>query len=53
MYNIDYRTWSSGFKIFQKGSGVTAVGVGGVYALGGEIVEFFEVGVPVHHPIEE
>jgi len=47
VYNVDYRTRSSGFEIFQKGSGVTTVGVGGVYAFGGEIVEFLEVGVPV------
>jgi len=47
VYDVDYRTRSSSFEIFQKGSGVTAVGVGGVDAFGGEIVEFLEVGVPV------
>jgi len=47
VYYIDYRTWSSGFEIFQERPGVTAVGVGGVYAFGGEIVQFLEVGVPV------
>ena len=47
VYNIDYRTWSGGLEIFQECSGVTAVGVGGVYTLGGEIIEFLEVGVPV------
>jgi hypothetical protein len=47
VYDIDYRAWPSRFKIFQKGSGVTAVGVRGVYAFGGEVVEFLEVGVPV------
>ena len=47
MYDIDYRTWSGGFKVFQKCPGVTAVGVGGVYAFGGKIIEFLEVGVPV------
>ena len=47
MYDVDYRTRSSGLEIFQKGSGVTAVSIGGVYAFGREIVEFLEVGIPV------
>ena len=47
VYDIDYRTWSGGLEIFQECSGVTAVSVGGVYTLGGEIIEFLEVGVPV------
>ena len=47
VYDIDYRTWSSGLEIFQKGPSVTTIGIGGVYAFGGEIVKFFEVGVPV------
>jgi len=47
VYDIDYRTWSSGLEIFQKGSSVTAVGIGGVYAFGREIIKFLEVGVPV------
>ena len=34
VYDIDYRTGSSGLEIFQKGSSVAAVGVRGVYALG-------------------
>lgn len=47
MYDVDYRTRSSGLEIFQKGSGVTTVSIGGVYAFGREIVEFLEVGIPV------
>lgn len=47
VYDIDYRTWSSGLEIFQKGSSVAAVGIGGVYAFSREIVKFLEVGVPV------
>ena len=47
VYNIDYRTWSGGLEIFQERPGVTAVSVGGVYTLGGEIIELLEVGVPV------
>lgn len=47
VYDIDYRAWSSGFQILQECPGVAAVGVGGVYAFGGEIIEFLEVGVPV------
>ena len=47
VYDIDYRAWTGGFEIFQERPGVTAVGVGGVYAFGGKVVEFLEVGVPV------
>ena len=31
---------------------MTAVGIGGVYAFGGEIVEFLEVGVPANSRLE-
>ena len=47
VYDIDYRTWSSGLEIFQKGSSVAAVGIRGVYALGREVVELLEIGVPM------
>ena len=46
VYDIDDCAWSSSFEIFQERPGVTTVSVGGVYAFGGEIVEFLEVGIP-------
>ena len=47
MYDIDYCTGSSGLEIFQKGPSVAAVGIRGVYALGREVVELLEIGVPM------
>ena len=47
MNDIDYRAGPSGLEVFQKRSGVTAVGIGGIYAFGGEVIEFLEIGIPV------
>jgi len=46
--DVDYRAWPGGFEVLQERPGVTAVGVGGVYAFGGEIVELLEIGIPVY-----
>ena len=46
MNDIDDGTRSCGLKVFEKRAGVSAVCIGRVYALCGEVVELFEVGVP-------
>lgn len=39
--------WSEFLEVFDVGPGVAAVGVGGVFALSGEVIQF--AGVRIHH----
>ena len=44
--DINYRAWSCRFEIFQKRPSMTAIGIGGVYALGREVIEPLKISVP-------
>lgn len=45
--DVDYRTRSCGFEIFQKCPSMTTVRIRGVDALGREVIEFLKVSVPM------
>ena len=49
VYNVDYCTRSCGFEVLQECSGVTTVGVGGIYTLRREVIKLLKVGVPMRN----
>lgn len=47
MNDVNDSTGSSGFKVLQKRSGMPTICIWRIYTLGGEVVQFFEVSIPI------
>ncbi len=47
MNDVNDSTGSSGFKVLQKRSGMPTICIWRIYTLGGEVVQLFEVSIPI------